>query len=157
MATSYPNFKAAACHAASVFLNTAKTIEKACDLIAEAARNGAKLIVFPESFIPGFPVWAALQAPIQSHGFFAALAAEAVRLDGQELATLRMTARRHSVVVSIGVTEGTDTSVGCLWNSNILIGADGSILNHHRKLEATAGNPDAGTAARVGSTTKRGR
>jgi nitrilase len=137
MTQPYPNFKAAACHAASVFLNAAKTTEKACDLIAEAARNGAKLIVFPESFIPGFPVWAALQAPIQSHGFFAALAAEAVRLDGQELAKLRMTARRHSVVVSIGVTEGTDASVGCLWNSNILIGADGSILNHHRKLVPT--------------------
>ena len=82
MTQSYPHFKAAACHAASVFLDSAKTTAKACDLIAEAARNGAALVVFPESFIPGFPVWAGLQAPIQSHGFFAALAAEALRLDG---------------------------------------------------------------------------
>ena len=57
----YPRFKAAACHAAPVFLNTAKTVEKACDWISEAARNGASLIVFPESFISGFPVWTAVQ------------------------------------------------------------------------------------------------
>lgn len=121
MTVAYPSFKAAACHAASIFLNAARTTEKACDLIAEAARNGAQLVVFPEFFIPGFPVWAGLQAPIQSYGFFAALAAEALRLNGPELATLRRSARRHGVFVSIGITEGTD----------------GSILNHHRKLVPT--------------------
>ncbi len=137
MTTPYPRFKAAACHAASVFLDSARTTEKACDLMAEAARHGAKLVVFPESYIPGFPLWAALQAPIRSHDFFAALAAQALRLDGAELAKLRTAARRHGVVVSVGVSEGTPASVGCIWNSNILIGADGSILNHHRKLVPT--------------------
>ena len=77
MTIQYPQFKAAACHASSVFLDAEKTAEKACDLIAEAARNGAALVVFPESFLPGFPVWAALQAPIYNHGFFRALVAEA--------------------------------------------------------------------------------
>jgi aliphatic nitrilase len=137
MPRSYPRFKAAACHAASVFLDAAKTADKACDLIAEASRNGAKLVVFPESFIPGFPIWAALQAPIRSHDFFQALAREAVLLDGPEIEKLRMAARRHGVVVSVGITEGTDQSVGCLWNSNILIGMDGAIINHHRKLVPT--------------------
>jgi nitrilase len=120
-----------------VFLDAAKTADKACDLIAEAARNGAKLVVFPESFIPGFPVWAALQAPIHSHNFFATLAGEALLLDGPEIEKVRMAARRHGVVVSLGITEGTDASVGCLWNSNILIGMDGTIINHHRKLVPT--------------------
>lgn len=133
----YPRFKGAACHAASVFLNSAKTAEKACDLIGEAARNGASLIVFPESFLPGFPVWAGLQAPILSHDFFKMLATQAVRLDGPELSKIRMSARSHGVTVSIGITEGTEASVGCLWNSNVLIGSDGAILNHHRKLVPT--------------------
>jgi nitrilase len=137
MSKSYPRFKAAACHAASVFLDAAKTADKACDLIAEAARNGAQLIVFPESYIPGFPIWAALQAPILSHAFFATLAAQSLRLDGSEIAKLRVAARKHGVVVSMGVTEGTEASVGCIWNSNVLIGSDGSIINHHRKLVPT--------------------
>ena len=137
MSITYPRFKAAACHAASVFLDAAKTADKACDLIAEAARNGARLVVFPESFIPGFPIWAALQAPIHSHDFFRTLACQSLRLDGPEIEKLCMAARRHGVVVSIGITEGTDASVGCLWNTNLLIGSDGTILNHHRKLVPT--------------------
>ena len=137
MTKSYPRFKAAACHAASVFLDSAGTTAKACDWIAEAARNGAALVVFPESFIPGFPVWAGLQAPIESHNFFAALAAEALRLDGPEIGALRAAARKNGVVVSVGISEGSDASVGCIWNSNVLIGADGEILNHHRKIVPT--------------------
>src|ERR1700752_2451610 len=134
---TYPRFKAAACHAAAVFLDAAKSTDKACALIAEAAGHGAKLVAFPESFIPGFPAWAGLQAPILSHDFFQAFASQSLRLDGPEIAKIRMAARAHDVVVSLGFTEGTPASVGCLWNSNILIGNDGAILNHHRKLVPT--------------------
>lgn len=137
MTISYSRFKAAACHVASVFLDADKTAEKACDLIAEAAANGASLVVFPESFLPGFPVWAALQAPIYNHGFFRALVAQAQKLSDGAIRTIRMAARRHGVHVSLGFTEGTEASVGCIWNSNILIGPDGAILNHHRKLVPT--------------------
>ncbi|SFN78311.1 aliphatic nitrilase [Bradyrhizobium sp. Rc3b] len=137
MVSTLPRFKAAACHTSSVFLDAAKTAEKACDLIAEAARNGASLVAFPESFIPGFPVWAALQAPIMSHDFFRALSAQALLLDSPELTRIRMAAKRHGVVVSVGFTEGTVASLGCIWNSNLLVGEDGSILNHHRKLVPT--------------------
>lgn len=132
-----PQFKAAACHAASVFLDTTRTIDKACDLIAEAASNGARLVALPEGFVPGFPVWAALEAPIYGHDFFKMLASQAVRIDGPEIQKIRMAARRHEVVVSFGISEGTAASVGCIWNSNVLIGSDGSILNHHRKLVPT--------------------
>jgi nitrilase len=137
MTTQYPKFRAAACHASSVFLDAEKTAEKACDLIAEAARNGAQLVVFPESYLPGFPIWAALQAPIYNHQFFRAFVAEAQRLDGPALQKVRMAARRHGVHVSLGFTEGTDASVGCIWNSNVLIGPDGGVLNRHRKLVPT--------------------
>jgi nitrilase len=133
----FPRFKAAACHTSSVFLDAAGSVDKACDLIAEAARAGASIVAFPESFVPGFPVWAALQAPILSHDFFKMLASQALLLDGAEVAKLRMAAKRHDVVVSVGFTEGTVASVGCIWNSNLLIGNDGAILNHHRKLVPT--------------------
>ena len=106
MSISYPAFKAAACHAASVFLDASATTDKACALIAEAARNGARLVAFPESFIPGFPVWAGLQAPIRSHALFARLASEALRIDGPEIAGIRAAAHQHGIVVSLGFTEG---------------------------------------------------
>lgn len=161
-AEKLPLFKAAACHASSVFLDAAKSIDKACDLVAEAARNGASLVAFPESFVPGFPIWAALQAPILSHEFFRALTSQALRLDSPEIAKIRMAARRHGIIVSLGFTEGTAASVGCIWNSNILIGNDGSVLNHHRKLvptyyEKLIWAPGDANGLRVVDTTVAGR
>ena len=51
-------FTIAAAQFAPVFLNKKETVKKACDIIAEAGRSGAKLIVFPEAFIAGYPDWA---------------------------------------------------------------------------------------------------
>ncbi len=133
----YPTFRVAAAHAASVFLDAAATVEKACALVEEAARHGARLIAFPEAYIPAFPVWLALQAPIYNHGLFQELAANSIELSGSELARIRAAARRHQMFVSMGFTEGTTASVGCLWNANVLIGDDGEILNHHRKIVPT--------------------
>lgn len=135
--TDYPHYKVAAAQVAPVFLNTAATVEKACALIEEAARNGARLIAFPETYIPAFPVWAALYAPIQNHEFFRRLAAAALRCPGPEIERIAEFAVRYGIMVSLGINEGTDASVGCIWNSNILIGEDGRILNHHRKLVPT--------------------
>ena len=57
--TSYPVVKAAACHVAPVFMNAAASTEKYLRLVDEAAAKGAVLIVFAESSIPGFPLFAA--------------------------------------------------------------------------------------------------
>jgi aliphatic nitrilase len=133
----YPAYKVAAAHIAPVFLNTDQSVDKACAVIEEAARHGARLIAFPEVFLPGFPVWAGIEAPIRTHELFKRLAASAVAIDGPELARIRQAARHNGIIVSMGFTEGTPTSVGCLWNSSVLIGADGALLNHHRKLVPT--------------------
>ena len=133
----YPAYRVAAAHVAPVFLDTDRSVDKACSAIDEAAAQGARLIAFPEVFLPGFPIWAALEAPIRTHELFKRLAASAIESDGPELARIRETARQKQVFVSIGFTEGTRASVGCLWNSNALVGADGTILNHHRKLVPT--------------------
>jgi aliphatic nitrilase len=133
----YPAYKVAAAHVAPVFLDVGRTVDKACSVIAEAARNGGRLVAFPEAFLPGFPVWAALEAPVRTHALFQRLAASAVAIDGPELECIRQTARRHGLIVSMGFTEGTRISVGCLWNTNALFGGDGVLLNHHRKLVPT--------------------
>ena len=58
-----PAFKVAVIHAAPVFLELEATVDKACAMVAEAARNGARLVAFPETFIPAFPVWSAAALP----------------------------------------------------------------------------------------------
>lgn len=134
---SFPKFKVAAMHASPVFLNTQKTVEKACSLIEEAANNGANIVVFPEAFIPCFPIWHSLRAPGLNHDYFRRLAAAAVHVPGPETKRLAEVAKRRDVIVSMGINEGTPASLGCLWNTNILIGNDGRLLNHHRKIVPT--------------------
>jgi aliphatic nitrilase len=137
MATAYPAYKVVAAHVAPVFLDAEKTIAKAASLIEEAARHGAQLIAFPETYVPAFPLWSAVQAPIHNHDWFRRLAASSIRCPGPELERVAAVARRCGIFVSLGFNEGTADSVGCLWNSNVLIGDDGAILNHHRKLVPT--------------------
>lgn len=154
---SLPRFKAAAAHAAPVWLDPAASAEKAVAWIAEAARHGAELVAFPESFIPGFPLWAALHAPIRTHEHFARFAAASVFADGPEIARIRQAAARACVFVSLGFSERDPASVGALWNSNLLISDDGAVLVHHRKLvptffEKLAWNPGDGDGLRVACT-----
>jgi len=134
---TYPAYKVAAAHVAPVFLDLQATVQKACSLIGEAARNGARLIAFPETYIPAFPVWSALRAPIHNHDLFKRLAAASIRVPGPEVAAICAAARDGGIFVSMGINEGTDASVGCIWNANLFIGEDGSVLNHHRKLVPT--------------------
>lgn len=134
---SYPAYKVAAMHVAPVFLDAEATVQKACSLIREAAGNGARLIAFPETYVPAFPIWCALRAPLYNHGFFRQLAANAIKVDGPEIAHICAAARQSGVVVSLGFNEGTHASVGCIWNSNVLIDEEGRIINHHRKMVPT--------------------
>ena len=134
---NYPIFKAAACHVSPIYFDLPGTVDKACSLIAEAARNGAQLIAFPEAYICAFPVWSGLRSPVENHDFFTKMAKSTVTIPGPEIARICAAAREHNIVVSMGANEGTPLSVGCIWDTNIIIGSDGRILNRHRKLVPT--------------------
>jgi aliphatic nitrilase len=151
------SFKVAAAHVAPVFLDAAATAEKAVGLIGQAAKEGALLVAFPESFVPGFPIWAAVHAPIRTHEAFAAFATASIYADGPEIHRIRHAARKHKIFVSVGFSERNPASVGALWNSNLLIGEDGNVLVHHRKLvptfyEKLAWNPGDAYGLRVAET-----
>ena len=60
-----------------------------------------------------------------------------IYFDGPEIEELRRAARRHEIVVSMGFSERNPASLGSIWNSNVLIGADGNVLSHHRKIVPT--------------------
>lgn len=132
-----PKSKVAAVQATPVFLDTAATVEKACDLIAEAAGNGAKLVAFPEVFIPGYPYWNWVMNPIEGSEWFERLYRAAIEIPGPEIARLQQAARQHECVVVIGANERDPRRLGTLYNTNVVIGSDGSLLGRHRKLVPT--------------------
>ncbi|KAI0194711.1 carbon-nitrogen hydrolase [Xylaria flabelliformis] len=134
MATS---LRVAACHAAPVFLSAKKTTDKAISLINRAAANNAHLVVFPETFIPAFPIWSAVRLPTENHDLFKRMALESIYADGEEMRAIRSAARKNSVIVSLGFSEKVRHSSACLYNSNVIINSDGQVLVHHRKLVAT--------------------
>ncbi len=133
----YPKFRAAAVQAAPVFLDRDATIDKLDGLVQKAVEAGAELVVFGESFIPAFPVWNLIYPPMDQHPFFRRLFENAVQVPGPHTRRLSEIAKRHRVILSVGITEKGSISMGALWNTNLLFGRDGTLLNRHRKLVPT--------------------
>lgn len=127
----------AAAHVAAPPFDLRGGVAKAIEVIAEAARAGARLVVFPESFIPGFPVWAGLYRPVDAHRFFRRFAESALLSEGGAMSEIAAAAARHRIFVSLGFCEVSSTSPGCMWNAQALISDTGEILNLHRKLVPT--------------------
>ncbi|EKD11982.1 nitrilase [Drepanopeziza brunnea f. sp. 'multigermtubi' MB_m1] len=150
-------FVAAACHVSPITLSARKTTDKCISLINRAATNSAKLVVFPESYIPAFPVWSSMLSPGRNHHFFEMMAQESIFVDGEEMKEIREAAKQAGTVVSVGISEKARYSTATLFNSNIIIGADGEILVHHRKLmptffEKLTWSPGDGYGLRVANT-----
>jgi nitrilase len=128
-----------------VFLNRAETTSTVVTSVREAAGAGARLIVFPEAFIPGYPAWIWRLRPgadmALSERLHSLLLANSVRVDGDDLAPLCEAARQSNVTVVCGVDErDTEFSRSTIYNSVVVIGPDGVILNRHRKVMPT--NPE---------------
>lgn len=134
---TYPKFRAAAVQASSVFLDRDATIEKVEQIVKEAALRGADLVVFPESFIPAFPVWNMLYAPMDQHHFFRRLFDNAITIPSAPFDKLSQISKKYKVFLSIGVTEKGSISMGAMWNTNLLFDREGKLLNRHRKLVPT--------------------
>ncbi len=135
-------FTIAAVQAAPVFLDRDATVAKACRLIAEAARQGARLIVFPEAFVPTYPdwVWAMPPGEVGLHNqLYAELIANSVDIPGEAIAKLGQAARRAKALVAIGVNErNVEASGDSLYNTLLYIDAEGQIMGKHRKLVPTS-------------------
>jgi len=133
----------AAVQAAPVFLDLNRTLEKACRLIEEAAKGGADLIVFPEAFLPGYPVWAWFIPPGHTHplrALYTKLHANSITVPGPEAQRLAQAAGDLEVTIAMGVNErNSEASDSSLYNTLLYLGPDGSILGKHRKLIPTAG------------------
>ena len=126
-------------------LDRAATLREMTRAIAAAAGQGAGLIVFPEAYVPGYPSWAWRLKPgadmALAGDIHARLRAEAVDLAHGDLAPLFEAAATHKVTVVTGLNErDSEFSGTTLFNTVVVIGADGRLLNRHRKLMPT--NPE---------------
>jgi nitrilase len=132
-------FIAAIAQDSPVFLNLKQSLAKACELIGRAAAQGAQLIAFPETWLPGYPVWldlapnAALWDYAPAKSLFALLYENSLTLDGPEVQALAEKAAEHGVLVVMGAHERVG---GTLYNTMLYIGPQG-LLGLHRKLIPT--------------------
>ena len=141
MGDSYAKVKVAAVQAASVFLDRESSTKKACQLIREAGKNGARVIGFPEGFIPAHPVWYHHHAATGAvaNRLAVELFKNAVEIPGPETDALCDAARAANAYVVMGVCEKLPQTMGTMFNTQVYIGPDGTLIRKHQKIMPTVG------------------
>jgi nitrilase len=124
-----------------VFFDKAKTLDKLEQLTRKYAKQGCELIVFPESFIPGYPRGFTFGAKIGSRtdagrSLYAEYRHNSIDLEGEDLKRVEKLARSENVYLVIGITEKQDTN-GSLFCSMIYISPSDGLLGVHRKIKPT--------------------
>lgn len=143
MTKEFQSFKVAVVQAAPVFFNREATIEKTCSLILEAAAQDAKLILFPEAFIPAYPRGLSFGTVVGNRSAAGRRTwqrywTNAVDVSGPAIETLGEAARQAGVYLAIGVIERDNQfSQGTLYCTLLYFGPDGQLLGKHRKLKPT--------------------
>ena len=129
--------KVAAVQAADVLMDQQATLAKAVGLLEKAAADGAGIVVFPEAFIPGTPIWIDSGRIWDGDGdWYARLVEQAVVVPGPVTEALGAAARATGTFVVIGVDE-REPHGGTIYNTTLYFGPDGSLLGKHRKLMPT--------------------
>lgn len=134
MSIEHPKFRAAAVQAAPAFLDLDAGIDKATALIAEAAGNGAKLIGFPETWLPGYPWFIWLDSPAWGLQFFQRYFDNSLQYGTPQAEKLAAAARENDITVVMGLSE---RSGGSMYIAQWMIGPDGETITQRRKLKPT--------------------
>lgn len=134
-------FKVAVVQAESLPQNSIASAEKAADLIKEAATKGAKIIVFPEAFLGGYPKGNSFGCPIghrkpEGRDAFLDYYKQSITLDGPEIDILKTVACDYNVIVVIGCIERDQ---GTLYCTALTFEMDKGLVAKHRKLMPTGG------------------
>jgi nitrilase len=137
--------KVAVCQKPPALLDLPATMDRALATLEEAAAAGARLVVFPEAYLPGYPTWIWRLRPggdmALGNRLHAELRRNSVDVRAGGLDRVCQAAAEHGVVVVMGLNEiDAEFSGTTLYNTVVVIGADGAILNRHRKLMPT--NPE---------------
>ena len=129
--------KIAAVQATYVLMDRDATIDRVEELTAEAAAQGAQLVVFPEAFVPGTPIWIDTR-PIWDGDdeWFAMLAANAVVIPGPAADRLAAIAEKYGVWLVVGVQE-REPNGSTIYNTVVYLSPEGRLVDRHRKLVPT--------------------
>lgn len=134
MTATHPKFRAAAIQAAPVFLDLDASIDKAVRLIAEAAANGAKLIAFPETWLPGYPWFVWLDSPAWGMQFIQRYHDNSLVYGTPQAERIAQAAKKHNIVVVMGLSEKQG---GSLYMGQWIIDENGNTVAQRRKLKPT--------------------
>ncbi|NUN65247.1 Nit6803 family nitriliase [Pseudanabaena biceps] len=126
--------RAAAVQISPVLFSRDDTTDKVLQAIAKAAKEGAQIVVFPETFIPYYPYFSFVQPPVMMGKEHMRLYEEAVTVPSIVTEAISQAARSHSIVVVVGVNERDG---GSLYNAQLIFDADGSLLLKRRKITPT--------------------
>jgi len=107
------------------------TVERVLGAVAEAAGQGAQLVVFPETFIPYYPYFSVVLPPAMIASEQIRLYDNAVAVPGPVTEALADAARLHQIVIAVGVTERDHDS---LYNTQLVFDIDGTLIMKHRKI-----------------------
>src|ERR1700749_2753830 len=110
------------------------TVAKVLGPIAEAAEKGARLVVFPETFVPWYPYFSFVHPPVLTGSEHIRLYENAVVVPGPVTEAVAAQAKRHGTVVVLGVNERDH---GSLYNTQLIFDADGRLVLKRRKITPT--------------------
>ncbi len=134
MSTTHPSYRAAAVQAAPAFLDLDAGIDKAIALIQQAAANGAQVIAFPETFLPGYPWFIWLDSPAWGMQFIQRYHDHSLVAGSPEAERISRAAKEHSIMVVMGHSERHQ---GSLYMGQWIIDAQGETVAMRRKLKPT--------------------
>lgn len=126
--------RAAAVQLSPVLYSREGTVAKICRQIEALAQQGVQFAVFPETVVPYYPYFSFVQAPVAMGRQHLLLMQESVVVPSPATAAIGEACRRAGMVVSIGVNERDG---GTLYNAQLLFDADGSLIQHRRKITPT--------------------
>jgi len=128
--------RVAAVQDSPVLLDRAATLDRVDELTDNAGDQGAQLVVFPEAFVPGPPVWIDALPVLGDAEWHGLLMRESVTVPGPACDRFAAAARRAGVVLVVGVNEREEHG-GTVYNTVLTFGSDGALLGRHRKLMPT--------------------
>jgi nitrilase len=141
MGDRFPIVRVGVVQAAPAFLDREGSVARAVEWIHRAADRGARLVVFPEGFIPAHPVWYHFHAATSRTALEMAreLVANAVEVPSAATETISRAAAQRKVYVVMGVCERDPVNPGLLHNSQLFFAPDGRLLGKHQKIMPTVG------------------